>query len=142
VTADRDGLTMARRHLLEKALKFTRNVPQPMIRISGGNTGTTCILSVCDNSVGFDMKFRERIFDIFQRLRSSEDRRRPGDRAHGQSAHGRPRPGRERTGQGRHLLLRDAQMNMDRPILPVEDNPMDAAAQIETYWAVMNQLPE
>lgn len=33
-------------------------------------------------------------------------------------------------------------MNMDKPILLVEDNPMDVAAQIETYWTVMNQLPE
>jgi hypothetical protein len=33
-------------------------------------------------------------------------------------------------------------MNMDRPLLLAEDNPMDVAAQIETYWAVMNRLPE
>jgi light-regulated signal transduction histidine kinase (bacteriophytochrome) len=73
VTADRDGLAKAPRNLLENALKFTRNVPQPMIEISGSDTGTTCILSVCDNGVGFDMKFRDRIFDIFQRLHRSED---------------------------------------------------------------------
>lgn len=64
---------MALRNLLEKALKFTRNVPQSMIEISGSDTGTTCILSVRDNGVGFDMKFRDRIFDIFQRLHRSEN---------------------------------------------------------------------
>lgn len=73
VTADRDGLAMALRNLLENALKFTRNVPQPMIEIGGRDTGTTCILSVRDNGVGFDMKFHERIFAIFQRLHRSED---------------------------------------------------------------------
>jgi len=73
VTADRDGLAMALRNLLENALKFTRNVPQPMIEIGGRDTGTTCILSVRDNGVGFDMKFHDRIFAIFQRLHRSED---------------------------------------------------------------------
>jgi len=73
VTADREGLTMALRNLLENALKFTCNVAQPMIELSGHDTGTTCILSVRDNGVGFDMKYHDRIFDIFQRLHRSED---------------------------------------------------------------------
>ena len=72
-TADRDGLAMALRNLLENALKFTRNVPKPVIEVSGRDSGTTCIFSVRDNGVGFDMQFHDRIFDIFQRLHRSED---------------------------------------------------------------------
>lgn len=45
VTADRDGLAMALRNLPENALKFTRNVPQPIIKTNGSDTGATCILS-------------------------------------------------------------------------------------------------
>lgn len=73
MTADRDGLAMTLRNLLENALKFTGNVPQPKIEIGGRDTGNACILSVRDNGVGFDMKFHDRIFDIFQRLHRSED---------------------------------------------------------------------
>jgi PAS domain S-box-containing protein len=73
VTADRDGLAMALRNLLENALKFTCNVPQAMIEIGGRDTGTACIFSVRDNGIGFDMKYHDRIFSIFQRLQRSED---------------------------------------------------------------------
>jgi PAS domain S-box-containing protein len=72
-TADREGLATALRNLLGNALKFTGNVPQPTIEIGGRDTGATCIFSVRDNGIGFDMKFHDRIFDIFQRLHRSED---------------------------------------------------------------------
>jgi PAS domain S-box-containing protein len=73
VTADRDGLVMALRNLIDNALKFTRNAPKPTIEISARDTDTTCILSVRDNGLGFDMKYHDRIFVIFQRLHRSED---------------------------------------------------------------------
>jgi signal transduction histidine kinase len=73
VTADRDGLAMALRNLLENALKFSSRTARPTIEIAARDTPTTCILSVRDNGVGFDMKYQERIFDIFQRLHRSED---------------------------------------------------------------------
>ena len=73
VTADREGLTMALRNLLENALKFTRDVPNPVIEVGGRDQGATCLLWVRDNGVGFDMKYHERIFAIFQRLHRSED---------------------------------------------------------------------
>ena len=64
---------MALRNLLDNALKFTGNVQHPMIEISGNNTGAAYILAVRDNGMGFDMKFHDRIFNIFQRLHRSED---------------------------------------------------------------------
>ena len=73
VTADRDGLAMALRNLLENALKFTRDTPQPVLEICARDIGAMCILSVRDNGPGFDMKYHDRIFDIFQRLHRSED---------------------------------------------------------------------
>jgi light-regulated signal transduction histidine kinase (bacteriophytochrome) len=56
-----------------RSLKFTRNVPQPAIEIAGRDIGATCIVSVRDNGVGFDMKFHDRIFDIFQSPYRNED---------------------------------------------------------------------
>jgi light-regulated signal transduction histidine kinase (bacteriophytochrome) len=73
VTADREGLAMALRNLLENALKFTANAPNPAIEIGGYDTDTMCVLSVRDNGIGFDMKHHDRIFGIFQRLQRSED---------------------------------------------------------------------
>jgi len=73
VTADRDGLMMALRNLIENALKFTRGASKPTIEISGHDTGTTRILSIRDNGVGFDMKFHDQIFGIFERLHRGED---------------------------------------------------------------------
>ena len=73
VAADPDGLTMALRNLLDNALKFTRGVPQPVIEIGGQETQTSCIMWVRDNGMGFDMKFHDRIFEIFQRLHRAEE---------------------------------------------------------------------
>ncbi len=73
VLADPDGLAMALRNLLDNALKFTKNTTQPILIIGGRETETSCIIWVQDNGVGFDMKFHNRIFDIFQRLHRAED---------------------------------------------------------------------
>lgn len=73
VIADRDGLAMALRNLLDNALKFTRDAPQPVIEIGLHLESGVCVLWVRDNGIGFDMKFHERIFEIFQRLQLAEE---------------------------------------------------------------------
>ena len=73
VSADREGLSMALRNLLENALKFSQGVPSPAIEIGGRDTGTAYVIFVRDNGIGFDMKFHDRIFDVFQRLHRAED---------------------------------------------------------------------
>lgn len=73
VIADRDGMAIALRNLLDNALKFTRNVAQAVIEIGVRREPGVCILWVRDNGIGFDMKFDERIFEIFQRLQRAED---------------------------------------------------------------------
>ena len=73
VPADREGLSMALRNLLENALKFSHAVPSPTIEIGGRDTAAGCVIFVRDNGIGFDMKFHDRIFDVFQRLHRAED---------------------------------------------------------------------
>jgi signal transduction histidine kinase len=73
VQADTDGLAMALRNLIENALKFTRNTPAPAIEIGGRETERSCILWVKDNGIGFDMRYHDRIFEIFQRLQRAEE---------------------------------------------------------------------
>ena len=73
VRADRDGLAVVLRNLLENALKFSRNAQPPTVEISARSEGDRAILWVRDNGIGFDMKFHDRIYEIFQRLERSED---------------------------------------------------------------------
>jgi PAS domain S-box-containing protein len=73
VLADRSGLTIVLRNLLENALKFTRGVANPSIEIGEWDQAASCILWLRDNGVGFDMKYHDRIFEIFQRLERAED---------------------------------------------------------------------
>lgn len=73
VQADPDGLAVAMRNLLENALKFTNGAKPPLIEVGGREEPDSCILWVKDNGIGFDMKFHDRIFEIFQRLQRTED---------------------------------------------------------------------
>jgi PAS domain S-box-containing protein len=73
VLADRDGLAIVLRNLLENALKFSQKAQPPSIEIGARTEGDKAILWVRDNGIGFDMKFHDRIFDIFQRLERAED---------------------------------------------------------------------
>ena len=71
--ADLQGLTMALRNLIDNALKFTRKTAAPEIEIGARIEGTRCVLWVRDNGIGFDARYIDRIFDIFQRLHRAED---------------------------------------------------------------------
>lgn len=73
VRADRDGLAVALRNLLENALKFSRDATPPTIEIAARVKGGEVLLWVRDNGIGFDMKYHDRIFEIFQRLQRAED---------------------------------------------------------------------
>jgi len=73
VCADREGLVIVLRNLLENAIKFSRNGQPPTIDIGAGSESDKVILWIRDNGIGFDMKFHDRIFNMFQRLQRAED---------------------------------------------------------------------
>lgn len=73
ITADRDGLTIALRNLLDNAIKFSAGAEQPKIEIGARVEDGRCVIRVKDNGVGFDMQYQERIFEIFQRLHTPEE---------------------------------------------------------------------
>lgn len=73
VLADADGLAIVLRNLLENALKFSRGSQPPRIEIRGNTDDNTAVFWVQDNGIGFDMKYHDRIFEIFQRLHRLED---------------------------------------------------------------------
>jgi len=73
LVADEKGLTIALRNLIENALKFSAESDHPEIEIEAKENTTSWIIRVTDNGIGFDMKYSERIFEIFQRLQLPED---------------------------------------------------------------------
>ncbi len=73
LAADADGLAIVLRNLLDNALKFTRQTAHPEIVIQGETSGDGVHLSVRDNGIGFEMKYHDRIFEIFQRLHRLEE---------------------------------------------------------------------
>lgn len=73
VRADRQGLDLVLRNLIDNALKFSRDAKPPIITLSARNEGERIVLSIRDNGIGFDMKYHERIFEIFQRLHRSDE---------------------------------------------------------------------
>ncbi|SDW39786.1 PAS domain S-box-containing protein [Lutibacter oricola] len=70
---DSKGLSIALRNLIENAIKFTKGTPDPKIIISLKEKPKFWQISIEDNGIGFDMKYKERIFEIFQRLHRAED---------------------------------------------------------------------
>jgi PAS domain S-box-containing protein len=73
VRADPDGLAIALRNLVDNALKFSKHVPESIIEIRAWASESNCILCVRDNGIGFDMRFYDKIFEIFQRLQRAEE---------------------------------------------------------------------
>ena len=56
------------RHLTDNAFKFRRDGVSPVVRIFAREIDGRCRISVEDNGIGFDEKYKDRIFEPFQRL--------------------------------------------------------------------------
>lgn len=55
-------------NLLSNACKFSAKREQANIRISGSSDGATLTYSIRDNGAGFDMRYYNKLFGVFQRL--------------------------------------------------------------------------
>ena len=73
VCADREGLAMALRNLIDNAIKFSARSTPPVIEVRSACSAGRCVLSVQDNGTGFEMRHYAKIFEIFQRLHRAED---------------------------------------------------------------------
>lgn len=73
LSLDRNGLGLVLRNLISNALKFSSTAAPPRVEIGADLDEGRARLWVRDNGIGFDMKYHDRIFEIFQRLHRAED---------------------------------------------------------------------
>ncbi|MBZ8180186.1 PAS domain S-box protein [Oscillatoria salina] len=72
VMADRQRLVQLFQNLIGNAIKYRREEP-PVIAICASFGGSEWLFAVSDNGIGIEAKYRERIFQIFQRLHTSTE---------------------------------------------------------------------
>jgi PAS domain S-box-containing protein len=60
-------------NLLANALKFTRTRDRAVIEISQRLIDGQMVVAISDNGVGFNMKYKDKLFGVFQRLHRAED---------------------------------------------------------------------
>jgi PAS domain S-box-containing protein len=67
---DADPLQMRQllQNLAANALKFHRPDVPPVVAVTGELRNGNCVLTVSDNGIGFDEKYADRIFTMFERL--------------------------------------------------------------------------
>lgn len=68
VEADASQMRQAFQNVIGNALKFHKPGVPPEIKIAVRKEEDKWVISIADNGIGFEERFRERIFSIFQRL--------------------------------------------------------------------------
>lgn len=66
--ADPDMLKLVYLNLISNALKFTRKCPESRIEIGSFKKDGQNVYFIRDNGIGFDMRYRPKLFAVFQRL--------------------------------------------------------------------------
>src|SRR5579884_647568 len=71
VRADQERLVLLFQNLIGNAVKY-RGKRRPEIHVAARQSAGEWIFSFADNGIGIDMRYRERIFDVFRRLHGSD----------------------------------------------------------------------
>jgi signal transduction histidine kinase len=62
------GIVQILTNLIDNAIKYSRNAQPPRLTITACEIPNAFRLTVADNGIGFDMKYHDRIFGLFNRL--------------------------------------------------------------------------
>lgn len=60
-------------NLLENAVKYSSKTAQPAVHVSGRTEAGETVFTVADNGAGFDMRYYDKLFQVFQRLHRESD---------------------------------------------------------------------
>jgi signal transduction histidine kinase len=67
------GLIQVLSNLIDNALKYSRNASPPRVAIRAVESDDSWLVVVSDNGIGFDMKYHDRMYGLFNRLVKAED---------------------------------------------------------------------
>jgi len=73
IVADATGLSIILRNFIENAIKFSKGKEKPIMKVNFVEKPDSWTIEVQDSGVGFEMKYHDRIFEIFQRLHRTEE---------------------------------------------------------------------
>lgn len=73
ISADYGLMYQVMLNLIGNAIKYSSKKEQPMITVSSARQANEVVFSVQDNGVGFDMKYAQRLFGVFQRLHADAE---------------------------------------------------------------------
>ena len=73
IESDATQMRQLFQNLLSNALKFHRAEVPPVVNISSTQHNGVCTIYIKDNGIGFDEKYVDRIFNVFQRLHNRND---------------------------------------------------------------------
>jgi len=68
---DRDMIREALQNLLSNAVKFSRADGEALIEIGGATEGNENVYSVTDHGIGFDMRYADKLFRVFERVHAT-----------------------------------------------------------------------
>jgi light-regulated signal transduction histidine kinase (bacteriophytochrome) len=72
-SCDKNLLRQVWVNLLSNAVKYSSKNEQPVVTVSSRVENENVVYSVADNGAGFDMRFRDKLFGVFQRLHSKRE---------------------------------------------------------------------
>ena len=73
VMADPTHMRQLFQNLFSNALKFHKPNEKPLVKVSATEGTNTVTVKVSDNGIGFDEKYAEKIFSVFQRLHGRDE---------------------------------------------------------------------
>lgn len=73
VKADYNLMSLVFTNLLSNAIKYSSSKDQPEVEIGSLQENGQSVFYIKDNGAGFDMKYYDKLFGVFQRLHASEE---------------------------------------------------------------------
>ncbi|MEQ8339273.1 MAG: PAS domain S-box protein [Cyclobacteriaceae bacterium] len=73
VSGDKSMLEVVFMNLISNAVKYSSKNAEQHISISGERSGSKAIIMIVDNGIGFDMKYSNKLFGVFQRLHTEAE---------------------------------------------------------------------